>query len=145
MDDLVNVPRMKSRLKVDEGDRQFVYNDTLGIPTIGSGRNLRDTGLSISERDMLLTNDIARTLAQIRQQLPWFDSLNSVRKEILINMGFMGVSKLMGFKKMLAAMKAGDWETAAAEGKDSLWAKQVGDRSERLMKEMVSGVPYNGR
>ena len=38
-----------------------------------------------------------------------------------------------GFKKFNAAIKDHDWTTAAIEGRDSRWHKQVTNRAERLM------------
>ena len=35
-----------------------------------------------------------------------------------------------------AALEAGDWATAAVEGRDSLWYRQVTNRAERLMERM---------
>ena len=55
-------------------------------------------------------------------------------QEILVNMMFnMGRTRLSKFKKMHAAILESDWKTAAAEGRDSLWYKQVTNRAERLM------------
>jgi hypothetical protein len=41
---------------------------------------------------------------------------------------------------MIAAIEAGDFETAAQEGMDSLWFKQVGNRAVRLMVAMQDGT-----
>ena len=45
----------------------------------------------------------------------------------------------MGFKKFLAAMEAGEWETAGVEMLDSKWAEQVGPRSTRLRDLLLEG------
>jgi len=45
----------------------------------------------------------------------------------------------MGFKKFLAAMEAGEWETAGVEMLDSKWARQVGPRSTRLRDLVLEG------
>jgi lysozyme len=66
----------------------------------------------------------------------WFNFPGEV-KSILINMMFnLGRTRLGKFKKMNAAIKAGDWEEAAKEGRDSLWYRQVTNRAERLMRRM---------
>jgi lysozyme len=41
----------------------------------------------------------------------------------------VGLSRLMGFKKALAAMAIEDYDVAADEFLDSRWAKQVGSRA----------------
>jgi lysozyme len=51
----------------------------------------------------------------------------------------LGIARLRGFKKMLAAMQAGDVETAAKEMLDSTWAKQVGARAHRLAAQWRAG------
>ena len=58
-------------------------------------------------------------------------------KAIITNMAFnMGKKGVAGFDKMLAAIKAQDWETAAKEMEDSKWFNQVGDRAKRLVERM---------
>jgi len=48
----------------------------------------------------------------------------------------MGRTRLSKFKKFNAAILEGDWKTAAIEGRDSLWYRQVTNRAERLMTRM---------
>ena len=40
------------------------------------------------------------------------------------------------FNKHNAALREGDWKTAAIEGRDSRWYNQVTNRAERLMKRL---------
>ena len=54
-------------------------------------------------------------------------------QQVIINMTFnMGAPRLSKFKKFIAGVNAGDWNTAAVEMMDSRWAKQVGNRAIRL-------------
>ena len=48
----------------------------------------------------------------------------------------MGRTRLSKFKNHNAALQCGDWKTAAAEGRDSRWYKQVTNRAERLMSRL---------
>jgi len=57
-----------------------------------------------------------------------------------MNMCFMGIQKLLKFKKMLAAAEAGDYDKAADEILDSKYAKQVGARATRLAQMMRTGL-----
>jgi len=41
----------------------------------------------------------------------------------------LGQPRLAGFKKLRAAVLAGDWDLAAAEALDSRWASQIGRRA----------------
>jgi len=45
----------------------------------------------------------------------------------------------MKFEKMLAALKIGDWDTAANEMRNSRWAEQVGQRAVTLATMMREG------
>ncbi len=66
--------------------------------------------------------------------------LNQVRREVLLNMAFnMGLTVFKGFPKFWAAVKVKDWELAAVEMMDSLWAAQVGRRANELKDAMKSG------
>ena len=58
-------------------------------------------------------------------------------KQVIANMMFnMGRTRLSKFKKHNTALQSGDWKTAAAEGRDSRWYKQVTNRAERLMSRL---------
>ena len=48
----------------------------------------------------------------------------------------MGRTRLTKFRKHNAALQEGDWKTAAIEGRDSRWYRQVTNRAERLMKRL---------
>jgi lysozyme len=129
------------QLRRDEAVRPHPYTDTKGHLTIGVGRNLDAKGLSGEEIDHLLTNDVQELLIELRGRLPWFDSLDDARQGVILNMAFnMGFSGLEGFPRMLQAVAKGEWDVAADEMRDSLWAKEVGDRAVRLEQQMRTGV-----
>ena len=128
------------QLRRDESSRNFPYVDTTGNTTIGVGRNLSTVGLFDNEIEALLTNDVARAIQVLTTRLPYFTELDPVRQGVLINMCFnLGFAGLEGFPKMLAAVAHGDWATASSEMLNSTWAKQVGDRANRLAQQIVSG------
>lgn len=121
-DDLANA---KQQLMRHEGLRTRVYKDSLGIETIGCGRNLRDKGITASEAMDLLDHDIDECLLDLRS-FPWFASLDTVRQIALLDLRFnLGGAKLRTFKGLLGAMAAGDYGTAAKQLETSLWAHQV--------------------
>jgi lysozyme len=136
----MDIQRLVNALQRDEGIRLKPYTDTVGKLTIGVGRNLDDKGLSRSEALYLLANDIDETRRALMLALPWFNRTDPVRQEALVNMGFMGVRRLLGFKRMLAAMAEQDYETAANEAMNSKWAGQVGERAERISAQIRTGV-----
>lgn len=135
----MNRARLKLQLVHHEGIRLKPYFDSVGKLTIGVGRNLDDKGITNLEAKVLLENDIDEVEEALKLSLPWFAGLDDVRQRVLVNMGFMGVGRLLGFVKMLAAVSARDFDTAAAEMLDSKWAKQVGQRAIDLAYMMRTG------
>ena len=138
--DLVNLQRLWEQLVHHEGLRLKPYRCSAGKLTIGVGRNLEDVGLTEEEALLLLGNDISRVITELDQNIPAFSSLDEIRKRVLVDMGFnLGINRLMKFRRMLAALEAGDWSQTAVEMMDSRWARQVGSRAERLKLMMETG------
>ena len=124
-----------------EGMELEVYEDSLGIPTIGIGRNLVDRGITEDEARFLCNNDIDIVERELVAEFPIVAELDSIRQRVLIDMAFnVGVPRLTGFRKMWAAIHCGDYAEAAVEMMDSKWARQVGRRAERLSSMMELGV-----
>lgn len=129
----MNEQKLLDALSLDEGRRARIYTDTVGKVSGGVGRNLTDKGFRQDEIDLMLRNDIAEAVAELDRVAPWWRGLNDARQNALVNMMFnLGATRLMGFKKFLAALQVGDWAKAESEMLDSKWARQVGDRSTRL-------------
>lgn len=112
----------------DDGRRITVTGNNL---TISLSRNLAD-GISKEEALYLFENDIATVRHELTRLLPVYRRLSPVRQAVLISMGFMGVGKLLQFKKMIAALERQDWSTAARELLDSKYARDVGHRAVEL-------------
>lgn len=133
--------KLKARLNVEEGRKAKVYKDSLGIETIGVGRNLRDRGLSEREIDFLLDNDIDDVIADLDRFLPWWRTLDPVRQLVIADMCFnLGVNKLLGFVNTLRMVQCGDYAGAAGGMLKSLWASQVKGRADDLAKMMRTGI-----
>jgi len=129
-----------TELKRDEGVKLKAYQDTVGIWTIGIGRNLQDVGVSMDEAEYMLANDIDVAVGELQRTFGWFEGLSDARQRVCVNMCFnLGLSRLLGFKKFLAAMAIGDWKTAGVEMLDSKWSRQVGVRSTRLKDLLLEG------
>ena len=138
-----------------------VYQDTLGIDTIGIGRNLEDRGITdeeledmnipdidhvyqygITEADAILLaeNDVQIVEDELLRAHPCVDGLDAVRQLILVDMAFnMGVPRLCKFKKMWDAIHNKDFSIASKEMLDSRWANQVKLRATKLAHSMYSG------
>lgn len=124
------------QLRRDEGSRRTVYKDSLGYDTFGVGHK-GTTPLSDAAIDLILHDDVAAVAANIEAAFPWAKSLSEPRYGALINLVFnMGLGGVMGFQKMLHAMRESRWEDAARELLDSRYATQVGERAHRLATQL---------
>ena len=145
-----------------EGLRLQVYQDTLGIDTIGIGRNLKDRGISKEELDeldiptidhvyeygiteadamLLAENDVQIVEEELLRAHPCVEDLDAVRQLVLVDMAFnMGVPRLCKFKKMWNAVHEKKFDIAAKEMLDSRWANQVKSRSVKLANAMHNGA-----
>ena len=149
------------KLIAHEGLRLNVYKDSLGIDTIGIGRNLQDRGISKEELDelditsidhvyeygiteadaiFLAENDVQIVEDELVRAHSCVEELDAVRQLVLIDMAFnLGVPRLCKFKKMWAAVHAKQFDIAAKEMLDSRWARQVKSRSTKLAHAMHHG------
>lgn len=126
----MNIDDLKADLLRDEGMRLKPYLDTVGVETIGVGRNLRDVGITEEEALYLLGNDIAKITARLDAELPWWKSRSEPVQRAMANMCFqLGLNGLLAFKRMLACLQAGDYAGATREALDSAWAKQTPNRA----------------
>ena len=131
---------LHNQLTRHEGLRLKPYRCTSGKLSIGIGRNLDGSGISEREAELMLENDILKLFAVLPGKIDFFNELDKVRADILVNMAFnMGVNGLLKFKKMLAAVEVGDYVLAASEMLDSRWSSQVGNRSIELSEQMITG------
>jgi lysozyme len=123
----VNRTRLDQMLVRHEDDRRTPYRCPAGYLTIGVGRNLEAKPLSDAVVRLMLDEDVAEARATCKHLVPGFDVLAEARQHALLDMAFnLGQPRLAKFTKMLAAARAGDWETAAREAQDSDWYRQVG-------------------
>ena len=126
-------------LKLHEGYRQYPYTDSLGIVTIGYGRNLESRGLTESEATYLLEQDIDQAEEYLHKGYDYYYDLSGERKAVLIDMMVnLGPTRLRGFRRMHQSLEDQDYEVAALEMLDSKWARQVGTRAITLSKIMQS-------
>lgn len=130
----------KAQLIRHEDVKLKPYRCPSGKLTIGVGRNLEDLGISRTEAEMMLENDVNRVVSELDRALPWWRSMTDARQRVLADMAFnLGLSRLLAFENTLAAMRTGQYDTAANEMLHSLWARQVGERAETLARMMREG------
>jgi len=159
-----NTTVLIKQLVKHEGLMLKVYQDSLGIDTIGIGRNVKDRGFSelelhviaktveeiyekgITEEDayFLLQTDISIVEKELSKVKPIIEHIDSVRQLVLMDMAFnMGVPRLCKFINMWAALEQQDYIKAADEMLDSKWAKQVKSRATNLAHSMHYGTYLN--
>lgn len=134
-------------LKADEGEVLEVYLCSAGHKTVGVGHKLVPTdpeydwpvGAPITQErsDELLERDLSMALADAYWTFTNWDELPDEAQLVLANMAFnLGRSRLSKFAKMKRAVESFDFNAAADEMQDSLWARQLPARSGRLISRM---------
>lgn len=137
---------LREQLDQDEDNILHAYPDPLtgGEPiTIGRGHT---GGIKLGDvwtpqqSDTAFDADIAVAVSEVQKALPWVTSLNEARQAVLYGMCFqMGIHRLLGFKKALAAAQMGLWATCRQELEDSNWMKQTPNRCKLRAEQMEVG------
>ena len=155
-------------LKKHEGLKLKPYRCSAGKLTIGYGRNLDDKyfskielkfifgkteiakdkvlsilkegGITKEQAEFLLAEDISQCILDLKNKLNWFDSIDSVRQDIMMDMCFnLGIRGLLKFKNTLGLIKNKKYIEASKEMLRSDWANQVGYRAIELSGMMKTG------
>ena len=143
----MDIDKLREELKRDEGCVHSVYLDHLNLKTVGIGHLLTEwdeeydkpVGTEVSEERVneLFAKDIQTTIDECKVLYEHFDDLPEEAQRIIANMMFnLGRPRLSKFKKMREAVMDANWIEAAIQMEDSLWAKQVPNRAERLCERM---------
>lgn len=118
-----------------------MYLDSLGIETIGYGHNLRDKPITKKAADQIFSDDLTDVQLEVTHAFPWYAELSQPRQWVILDMVFnMGLGGVRKFKKFIQAVELGNYDTAADEMLDSLWAKQVKGRALELAQMMRGSV-----
>ena len=141
------IDRLREELKTDEGCKYEIYLDHLGLPTYGIGHlgteKDPEYGMEVGPLvDEIRVNevfeqDIQVTINDCKKVYDDWNTMNEEVKLICCNMMFnLGYPRYCKFKKMIQAIKDGDWLEAGNQMKDSRWYKQVTNRADRLISRM---------
>lgn len=135
----IDLAKLESEIKREEGFKDHVYLDSLGHATLGYGHLVtkddaeygkpEGTKVSIARINALFTDDLDRAIDIARSKVLNFDELPRVAKHVLVSMAFqLGGTGLSKFKNMIAALELQDFQTAAIEAMDSRAAQQTPKR-----------------
>ena len=128
-----------SSVIVHEGFSRYIYLDSVGVRTVGFGRNLDDRGISREEAEMLLLNDL-ETSTEEAKKFEFYENLTSNRRDVIVEMIFnLGLTRFKKFKKTIGYINQANHSAAADEMLDSRWAKQVGQRALTLSNKFRAG------
>jgi lysozyme len=107
-------PEGQTKLIEHEDEVLHAYQDSKGFWTIGVGHLIdkrKGGGIPLRVSRILLDIDIATKTAECRAAFDWFDGLDMTRQDAIINLCFnIGIDNLKGFKNMIAAIQADDWQ-----------------------------------
>jgi lysozyme len=138
----INESMLLNQLKQQEGLNLKMYKDTVNVWTIGYGTNL-EQGIDIETAEWLLKHELEKKLNEL-ENIDWFKNLDEVRQAVIANMSFnIGTGGVLKFQNMIACIIKKDWNGAAANMLNSLWASQVKGRANELAEQMQTGFFKN--
>ena len=110
----MDMVRLRATITRHEGSRLQMYQDSLGIWTIGVGHNIQEKGISPKVMELMLDEDLEEAISELKRSVSFFSKMPQQVQEALVNLSFnMGIPRLMQFKKTLALLREGDFESAA--------------------------------
>ena len=130
---------LRKLLILHEGLRKFGYLDTKNNITAGIGHNISANPIADDILARWFQEDTDYLYQRYTTEFSWFKDLNAARQIALIDLGFMGFQKVLGFKKMLRAFASKDYESAAREIINSQYARDVGQRAYDLAAIIRTG------
>ena len=112
---MLDLKGLVERICENEGFESKPYQCSEGVWTIGHGI----TYLTEDESLAIVANRVGNKHLSLADKLDWYDELPNNVQGVILEMCFqIGTSGMLKFKKMIANMKAKNWEGAALEMKD---------------------------
>ena len=120
-------------IKKHEGFVEHVYDDSLDIPTIGYGFAIKDLVLDEDIAEEILIRKLEKLKRNANSRFRWLEDMPVVIQEVILNMCYqLGITGVSKFRRAISAFQEGDWDEAANEMLDSLWARQTPNRATEL-------------
>ena len=93
----------------------------------------------------LLILKLEKLQKNANSRFKWLEDMPQEVQEVVINMCYqLGINGVSKFRKAISAMQEGDWEEAANEMLDSLWARQTPNRAKELSDTIRNQVEKIG-
>ena len=126
-------------IKESEGFVEHVYNDSLGIPTIGYGFAIKDLILDEDIAEEILLRKVKKLVERVDRKFDWFNTAPDVIKEVVVEMCFqLGLRGYSKFLKTISYLEKENYLEASKEMLDSKWAKQTPNRAKKLSEIVKS-------
>ena len=114
------------------------------IPMLNKEVKLVNKGMDIIDEDiatLILMRKLHTLLQRITIAFPWFKDVDDKAKSVVINMCYqMGLSGFSKFKKTIYYLETEQYQEAATECLDSLWAKQTPNRAKAVSEAISSAA-----
>ena len=121
------------KIKEHEGFVPRVYKCTEGFDTIAYGFAIKDLTLDEDIAEEILIRKLEKLQRNANSRFQWLEDMPQEVQEVVLNMCYqLGVTGVSKFRKAISALQEGDWDEAANEMLDSLWARQTPNRAEEL-------------
>ena len=126
-------------IKESEGFVEHVYNDSLGIPTIGFGFAIKDLILDEDIAEQILLRKVKKLIDRIDKKFDWFNLTDDSVKEVVVEMCYqLGLAGFSKFKKTISYLEKRNYLEGSKEMLLSKWAKQTPNRAKKLSKIVES-------
>ena len=133
------VRNLIENIKESEGFVEHVYDDSLGIPTIGFGFAIKDLILDEDIASEILVRKVEKLANRVDGKFDWFNEANDDIKEVVIEMCYqLGLGGFSKFKKTISYLESKDYKSASVEMLDSKWATQTPNRAKKLSEVVKS-------
>ena len=140
----MNLEAMKEEIKQEEGYSNKVYFDHLGYGTIGYGHLVKPLDNFVEgkvydnkELEKIFEYDFKISLQDMETITKDLDIVDQAKEILVLMLYQLGRTKVLKFKRMFEALRKKDYDSAANEMLDSLWAKKhTPARAERLANRM---------
>src|ERR1019366_3971859 len=120
----MNQDALTGSVKRHEGLRTKAYQDSVGVWTIGYGRNLQPLQIIEKQAAYWLDEDVNAAVKDAMNFPEFVHLANDARENAFCEMVFnIGAPRVRKFERMLAAIAKEDWINATQEMLNSQWAK----------------------